>query len=307
MNGGNSARIERFVRYMATVKTEPTAKAYRRGAIRLERYMAAQGLSPETAHRGMLRQFTAALREDPSLSATTVHLLVSGAKRYLEFLRDEGVAVAEQSRPELPRIDRGVPFALQDKTLAAYHRVAYARREPVRTALLLLPMTGMRPDELVKVTPQQIDFVRAREDGITWCIFRQVVGKRSKKRDVPLLAAANPVLKAYLRWHNNRSPWLFPSPRDLQKHLSKRTLRDQMQLVRKELGIEGLTPKTLRATYSTMLEQYGVSDSTISRLMGHASIKTTHDHYFGRAFDGMLEELTRVHQGEIAPEDSPGE
>lgn len=293
----NERRIEAFSRYISSVRSRATAGAYERGARELERYIDDQNIALESAPRGLLRGFTAHLVDTSDWAPATVRLMLHGAKRYVEFLRDEGVEIPDLSNPELPKDKSKTPFVLYDAALAAYFRVAKTRHEPVRTALTLLPLSGLRSDEVVRLVPDQIDMVEAREDGRQWVVLRQVSGKGQKVRDVVLLREANVVIKSYLRWHNNRSEWLFPGANG--RHLATRTLRKHMQQVRKELGINHLTPHSLRNTYSTILRDYGVSESEIANMLGHTKLDTTHRHYYGKALEGTLRQFSKVN----VPED----
>lgn len=289
----NEQRIEAFSRYISSVRSRATASAYERGARELERYIEQQNLALESAPRGLLRGFTARLVDTSDWAPATVRLMLHGAKRYVEYLRDEGVEIPDLSSPEMPKDESKVPIVLYDAALAAYFRVASTLQEPTRTALMMLPLSGLRSDEVVRLRPEQIDTKQVDDEGRQWIFLRSVTGKGKKSRDVILLRDANPILKSYLQgFHQNRSEWLFPGKNG--NHLATRTLRKNMQRVRRELGINHLTPHTLRRTYSTILRDHGINDSTVADLMGHEKVDTTRRHYYGKAVRGTLRQFGRI-------------
>ncbi len=97
-----------------------------------------------------------------------------------------------------------------------------------------------------------------------------VVGKGGKRRSVPINDNLMAVLES---WSRDREGRLFPDYTPNQ--VSMRFLRRA-----REVGLpEGVTIHSLRATFTGHLIDIGVDIYTVSRLLGHSSVKVTERYY----------------------------
>jgi integrase len=108
----------------------------------------------------------------------------------------------------------------------------------------------------------------------------QISSKKSKNkisRLIPPLDTGVETLQEYLSGFRAKhgGPWLFPSTDGDSKHVDTSTIRRKMRIVRNKLGLAELTPHTMRHTYVTLLNKYGVSPLTIAALAGHKSLNTS--------------------------------
>ncbi len=259
-----------FLRTLAQLRrSDKTIEAYHFGVTRFLAFLTSKGWTLETAPRTALADFAARLSGKDGLAPASVRLYVTSASRFLLWARQHGHAITEQVTPALPSLRRPLPMVLKEKTLAAYIRVAKTVPEPYRTALLVLPMCGLRVSELCKLQLSDIDvsppWIRLRVDG-----------KGGKERIVPVLREGAPLLGRYLTQVRPGLPgdtYLFPA-RD-NRPITARMLQKHMRQVRAQLGLTTLTPHKLRHTYLTVLNEHGITGFDLAAIAGHSGLSTT--------------------------------
>ncbi len=135
--------------------------------------------------------------------------------------------------------------------------------------MLILYTTGIRQDELLKLTDADIDF-SLREAKVT--------GKRSKQRIVPLPQQLLKEISAWQQARDNKYPELKP-PKPLiagsKGAISKSAL---YKIVRNNLAATSSgkkSPHVLRHTFATSMLNNGASLDSVREFLGHASLSTT--------------------------------
>lgn len=286
-------RIGPFADYVRQRKSKQTARAYKRGAERFERYCAELGLpdSLEGQSKGLIDNYVGWMM-DQGLSPSTVRLMLAGTNAYIEWRKRQGEEMPTFHSPDLPKIEQKEPYALSRDELVMYWRACAMHPDPSRTILLLLPLCGLRSDEIVSVRMDKDIEVKGE-----WIVFH-VVGKGGRPRSVPLLPQGRTILGQYIhgwRKHNKPgNPYLFPSGRG-NDPFPTRSLRRHMHAVNKELDLKGtVTPHVLRKTYLTFLDKAGLSPFAIAKLAGHSSPKTTHESYIQHTVEGLIGNLESV-------------
>ncbi|MBI5058251.1 site-specific integrase [candidate division KSB1 bacterium] len=132
-----------------------------------------------------------------------------------------------------------------------------------RLAMFLLN-TGCRCNEGLGMTWDEVDLGRRQ------VVVRSAVGKMGKRRTIPI----NDQLAAVFRnWPGDHTSRLFPKFGPNQVTMGFRRLRRAAGLP------EGISVHSLRATFARHLIERGVDISTVSRLLGHSSVKMTEKHY----------------------------
>lgn len=125
---------------------------------------------------------------------------------------------------------------------------------------------GLRVGEIVGRRVEDVDQVNSLLE------VRQ--GKGNKDRTLPLNPKLHEALRAWIG--DQTSGWLFPSPRDPAKHLSKRQVQLTIQAAAKRAGIaKKITPHKLRHTFAGNLLRAGADIMEIKELLGHESLNTT--------------------------------
>lgn len=285
-------RLQQFVSYVQERKAKATARAYQRGAERFERFCEETGVtSLVDQHPGLLDTYTSwMIAQD--LSSTTIRLMMAGTRAYLEWRQRQGEVMAHFVTPDMPKIDQKEPFALDTKQLVQFWRACAMRPDPSRTMLILLPLCGLRSEEICTLPLNGGVEVHGAFNVL------RVVGKGGKRRSVPLLPQGNKILGQYIhgwRVHTKKSnPYLFPGGA-ATGHYNTRSLRRALSAIRKEIDVEHeITPHVLRKTYLTFLERAGLTPFAIAKLAGHSSPKTTHESYIHHSVESLIGKLDGV-------------
>lgn len=285
--------IPAFRKYLIGVKSKGTARKYAAyvktflGLVRSNGYAGFSEIPP-----GFLSEHAAALSREGK-APSTVRVEVAAVKKYLDWVRGKGITVPMQVNVDLPPGEIVMRPVLPTTQFTEYFRQADAvLREPVRTAVMLLPCCGVRATEMVSLKLGHIHKARVKmhsrggKEVFKTTLFLKVKGKGNKERHVPLMEEGVEILAGYLNGWRRSKPgtWLFPRLRKTlagdrgEKPVSDRYLRSALQTMREPMGLE-FTPHTMRRTYITMLWKKGVDLATIAKIAGHASIQTTINHY----------------------------
>ncbi len=288
--------IPAFKQYLSGVKSEATALKYSKYTTTFLQMMAANGYKKfSEIPPGLLSTFASMLSQQGK-NPSTVRVQVFAVKKYLEWVAGRGMQVPPQNKPELPKRNHVIKESLPQAQFSLYFRQADMElEEPVRTAAMLLPCSGLRADEMVHLKLSSIKqySVQLKNKKIKKTMALLVFGKGGKERVVPLMEEGVEILTGYLAGWRSRQPgpWLFPRTSQSKgergrlkakstgkKAITDRSLRSALQKLREPLGME-FTPHTMRRTYITMLWRKGVNLATIAKIAGHASVQTTINHY----------------------------
>jgi len=232
-----------------------------------------------------------------------LHPTVRELSRYVEFLREEGLAPASQARHLValkvfyrflrleerttestvdllasPTLWDRIPHVLSpesvEKLLAS---PVLIDRFHLRDKALLetLYATGGRASEVVGLKLADVYLDSA---------FCKCMGKGSKQRLVPLGRPAIECLRAYLSdlrpqliQANPDSAWVFVSRGG--RPLTRIMLWTLVKKYVRRAGLNGrISPHTLRHSFATHLLAGGADLRTVQELLGHANIRTT-QHY----------------------------
>lgn len=281
-----------FHKRLVEVKSQPTADSYVHAVKLWEQFLAEKGVVDlSLAHPGLLDDF-ARWCVKRGLMPQTIASRCTGVKSWLVHLRRLGHKVPDFLAPDLPKVTTKEPKVLTFVELSGYLRRANMLHEPVRTALMMMPLSGLRSDEVVRISLSSTKVV----DG--WLVFT-FIGKGGKQRSVPLLKQGNATMRSYLTgWRaqfksKHPNDWMFPG-HHAGKHMSTRTLRKWAETISIELGIPELSPHVLRKTYTTILDTMGVSPLVIAQLVGHSKLTTTSKHYVHHEIGSLVSSLAKV-------------
>ncbi|MBU0507750.1 tyrosine-type recombinase/integrase [bacterium] len=142
-----------------------------------------------------------------------------------------------------------------------------------RDFLLFLLHTGCRRNEALGVRWEDVDLGRRQ------VVIRGRVGKMGKRRTIPINDALQGVLSA---WSRPRAEQLFPNYGPNQVSMKFRRWSRQIGLP------TGISLHSLRATFACHLIKNGVDIYTVSRLLGHSSVKVTEKHYLALDPDHVM-------------------
>lgn len=200
-------------------------------------------------------------RKAQSLRAYFHWLLKIGAVTH-NPAADVTLAKAPKRLPEFVKEQEMEDLLQQPDTHDFRHHRAYI-------IMLMLYSTGIRQDELIKLTDADIDF-SLREAKVT--------GKRSKQRVVPLPTELMQEIARWQKLRDERYPDL-ESPKPLiagaNGAISKSSL---YKIVKEQLSATSSgkkSPHVLRHTFATAMLNNGASLDSVREFLGHSSLSTT--------------------------------
>lgn len=197
----------------------------------------------------------------------TILPMRAAVKRYL--IAKKGLS-SEEAEEILPKT-KGVPCKLRDalgeEQLELYYEEVEKVHEPVRTILLLLPITGMR---IAEITQLEVEHYR-KYQGVKGFLFR---GKRNKQRFIPCTQKAQDIIDAWIEKRDYESKWMFRgnSGNPLTTAAVRKVTR---KIAKKNEELGELSPHVLRHTFATNALRKGMDLKTLQTLLGHANIETT--------------------------------
>jgi integrase/recombinase XerC len=244
-----------------------------------------------TAHR--LVDFLGEHRGGAVAPAGLTNVTAPELRAYLASRRGEGIGNASAARelsavrgflafaaPDVapprmrgPRVKRGVPRPVApDDVLALAEEAGEDASAPWiadrdLAVLLLLYGAGLRISEALSLTGAALPLGE----------LLTVTGKRSKTRNVPLIAPVKAAIDGYIEscpYRPTRKQALFRGARGgpLSADVVRRTVRH----ARGRLGLDArTTPHALRHSFATHLLGRGADLRSIQELLGHASLSST--------------------------------
>jgi integrase len=192
----------------------------------------------------------------------------------------------EEAISMLPKV-KGIKPKMRDglskRQLKRYEEICEDIREPFRTILLLLHLTGFRINEICTITMSQI-----KQAGDRYMI--ELIGKGGKPRTIPLSNKAQRILMRYIKIYKPTT-WLFEGRKT---HIKPSSVRNWTQKIQRENPeLSRLSPHVLRHTFATMLHKKDVSPLTIQMLMGHSDLKTT-QRYIHPTIDDLIRGIDKI-------------
>jgi integrase len=198
-----------------------------------------------------------------------------------------GIRLPKSSRKKLPAL-----------TIEQVHALADACGK-YSLLIRFLAMTGMRVNEALALRFEDLDFDTATVHvARTWTSTesgKKVLGqtKTREVRDIPLGPAILDDLKA-LALSNEPEAWLFTgNSADALDYGYFR--RAYFEPAAKRLGLSNVTIHTLRHTCASLLIMLQAPITTVSQILGHASVKMTLDtygHYYKDDSEKWISELS---------------
>jgi integrase/recombinase XerD len=254
-----------------------TAAAYRTDLEQLINFLQERGITAwaMVAHDDVLA-FLLFLRER-RYANSTVARRTAAVKSFYAFLTEQGNVESDPTeRIDSPKVDRYVPKSLTpaqvDELLELPLRNPTPERMRDKAMIELLYATGMRVSEMVALNMRDLNMESE---------FVRCVGKGGRERILPITGSAGTSMEEYLdvarpqlsRSSTQKADALFLN------HRGKRLTRQGFWLILKgyaeELGIDDLTPHTLRHSFAAHMISGGADVRSVQALLGHASISTT--------------------------------
>jgi integrase/recombinase XerD len=281
--------IDRYLRHVTVERglSANTIAAYRRDLDRYRRFLAERGTTdPADVRSTDVSAFTAALRGEESLTASSTARMLSSVRSLHRFLLDEGVTaidVAREVKP--PKLAARLPKAI---TIEQMERLIGATDgdDPLairdHALLELLYATGARISEVVGLNVDDVMTLGEGDaDGTLPGDMIRVTGKGDKQRLVPVGRYAREALDAYLvrvrptlSGRGRPTPALFLGQRGARLSRQNAWLIIRSAAERAGLQVE-VSPHTFRHSFATHLLAGGADVRVVQELLGHSSVATT--------------------------------
>jgi site-specific recombinase XerD len=238
------------------------------------------------------------LRETGRYSLIYCNDLYRSLRLFYEFAIRERLPTAPPRNPfavgDTPRSADPVPRYLADhevRAILAYCQQAASLKE--RTLVTLLFQTGIRAAELADLKASDLVEVQGQ-----WKLHIHE-GKGLKDRLIPLTAQGLEVLRAW-----QASGWERASDQLFTRYGRPWHTTTVSTIIRElglKLGLAGLTPHRFRHTFAVALLNYGMRESALQKIMGHATLNMTLE--YARILDQTVEQAftTAVEQMQAGP------
>lgn len=212
--------------------------------------------------------------------------LYSRIRRFFDFVIDEAIETAPSRNPfvvgDLSRKPDMIPRYLEDQELRVVLEYCQGEHASLleRTVVITLLHTGIRAAEFASLKASDIVQI-----GGVWKLHIHE-GKGLKDRLIPLTQRCLAVLQ---EWQEKE--WLRAN--DFLFTRYGRPWRGNIQVARiireigKKQGVVKLTPHRFRHTFAVSLLNYGLRESVLQKLMGHADMDTTLE--YARILDQTVE------------------
>lgn len=247
-----------------------TLESYRRDLTRLDRWASKAGKPIAELTRPDLRKWIANLSRE-GLAPTSVARAVSAARGFFKFLMLDGhIKFHPAEDLDTPQRFSYLPkFLTEEEIDRLFATPDISTEEGIRDRAMLELMyaAGLRVSELVTLKQAEVDV----HSGVVNCH-----GKGSKERRVPIGKSAIHWLQQYasVKAGYGKSPYpnLFLHR---GKPLTRQLAWTMIKAYAEKIGLEHVSPHTLRHSFATHLLQHGADSRSVQALLGHSDISTT--------------------------------
>jgi integrase/recombinase XerD len=247
-----------------------TLESYRRDLARLDRWASKAGKPVVQLTRADLRKWIANLSRE-GLSPTSVARAVSAARGFFKFLMLDGHIKHHPAEDlDTPQKFSYLPkFLTEEEIDRLFATPDISTEEGIRDRAMLELMyaAGLRVSELVTLKQAEVDV----HTGVVNCR-----GKGSKERRVPVGKSAIHWLQQYASVKAGYGKAPYPN---LFLHRGKPLTRQlawtMIKTYAEKIGLQHVSPHTLRHSFATHLLQHGADSRSVQALLGHSDISTT--------------------------------
>lgn len=264
--------VKEFFSYLQVEKglARHTLESYTRDLARLNAWCSTNGKSILELTRADLRKWIASLTRD-GLAPTSVARAVSAVRGFYKFLMLDGHIKRHPAEDlDTPQRFSYLPrFLTEDEInqLLAAPDISTDGGIRDRAILEVMYATGLRVSELASLKNSDVDL----QAGLIVCH-----GKGSKERRVPLGKSAIHWLQRYdavkAAYGKQRLPYVFLHR---GKPFNRNTVWSLIKRYSLAVGIDNVSPHTMRHSFATHLLQNGADSRSVQALLGHSDISTT--------------------------------
>lgn len=265
--------LQEYLSYLQVERglAKNSLESYQRDLTKLKLWADNEDLDVVDLNRQDLRGFIADLSR-MNLSPSSVGRIISAVRGFYKFLMLDG-HIKKHPAEDLDTPQKGfyLPRFLSEYEIESLFSVPDVASETGlrdRAILEMMYASGLRVSEAVTLNIFDVDV----DAGIVTC-----KGKGSKQRKVPLGKSAVEWLKNYLvlrrKKENIIEQNLFVTSSG--KPLTRQTIFKLIKEYAGKVGLEDVSPHTLRHSFATHLMQHGADSRSVQAMLGHADISTT--------------------------------
>ncbi|MEP6570552.1 MAG: site-specific tyrosine recombinase XerD [Acidobacteriota bacterium] len=247
-----------------------TLESYRRDLTRLDRWASKVDKPVAELTRPDLRKWIANLSRE-GLAPSSVARAVSAARGFFKYLMLDGHIKHHPAEDlDTPQKFSYLPTFLTEEEIDGLFATPDISTEAGirdRAMLELMYAAGLRVSELVNLKQSEVDV----HSGVVNCH-----GKGSKERRVPIGKSAIHWLQQYASvkagYGKSPHPNLFLHR---GKPLTRQLAWTMIKIYAEKIGLQHVSPHTLRHSFATHLLQHGADSRSVQALLGHSDISTT--------------------------------
>jgi len=260
--------------------------SYRRDLSRLDQFAAKKKQSLPELTRPDLRKWIAQLSRE-GLAPSSVARAVSAVRGFFRYLMLDGHIKHHPAEDlDTPQRFSYLPrFLTEDEIDLLFAQPDVANDEGLRDRAILELMyaAGLRVSEVVTLKQTDVEL----HAGVVKCH-----GKGNKERRVPIGKSAIHWLQLYAtaKAGYGRSPYpnfFLHRGKPLTRQIAWTLIKNYAE----QIGLQNVSPHTLRHSFATHLLQHGADSRSVQALLGHSDISTTQiythitDQHLRRAYD----------------------
>lgn len=265
--------LQEYLSYLQVERglAKNSLESYQKDLTKLKLWAENEDLDVVELNRQDLRGFISDLSR-MDLSPSSIGRIISAVRGFYKFLMLDG-HIKKHPAEDLDTPQKGfyLPRFLSEYEIESLLSVPDVKSEiglRDRAILEMMYASGLRVSEAVTLNIFDVD----TDAGIVTC-----KGKGSKQRKVPLGKSAVEWLKNYLilrrKKENIAEQTLFVT--SLGKPLTRQTIFNFIKEYAEKVGLDDVSPHTLRHSFATHLMQHGADSRSVQAMLGHADISTT--------------------------------
>jgi integrase/recombinase XerD len=269
--------IDQFLGYTGKGRSSPnTVAAYRNDLSQFLIFLEGRASDWSEVDRALIAEYIDVLESERGYASSTIARKAAAIKSFFHYLAAHDILADDPTLTlDSPRVRKQVPRSISpeevDRLLSEPDREVKLQGLRDRALLELLYATGLRVTELVALDVGDVS--------VTAAVVRVAGRKNGHERVVPIQQRAVGPLHEYLRHGRER---LVRDPREqalFLNHRGCRLTRQGLWLIVKQysrqVGIQEVTPHTLRHTVVVRLLDQKADPEYVQRVLGYASLATT--------------------------------
>jgi integrase/recombinase XerD len=200
------------------------------------------------------------------ISPLSINIYGRVMQTFLNWLKSEGILTNSFVLPPLETETGDRRECFREDEVTKFHKYKPTSFNQIRAWTIAECMldTGVRVDEALNITPDDVDFHSE--------VIR-IIGKGKKHRVVPMSTMFRQILYRYMNKTAPGQPYVFGTL--VGSKLSQRNALRDIGVVERKAGVRELSWHSYRHTFATGFLRRGGNIAKLQRILGHADLKTT--------------------------------